>query len=86
MLEAVKMALRIKTDAFDDELNGLIAACMADLGLSGVKTDNTDDPLIVRAVIVYCKAYFGSNPDAVQYEQSYQALKISLSLAGDYRA
>ena len=33
MLARVKLALRITTNAFDDELNGLIRAAMMDLGL-----------------------------------------------------
>ena len=32
MLDKVKLALRIKTTAFDDEINDLIAAALADFG------------------------------------------------------
>ena len=37
MLEKVKLALRIVTAAFDSEINDLIDAALADLGLAGVE-------------------------------------------------
>lgn len=48
MLDKVKLALRITTTAFDSELNDLIAAALADLGLAGVTTLTETDPLIIR--------------------------------------
>ena len=58
MLENIKLALRIEGDLFDNELAGLISACKKDLEISGVVVDDSD-PLIERAVVFYCKAYFG---------------------------
>ena len=55
MLEAVKLALRITTTAFDSELNQLIAAAKTDLGIAGVTipvtTDSNLDQIIQRAII-----------------------------------
>ena len=51
MLEKVKLALRITTDAFDTELNGLIAAAMIDLGIAGVTLPETLDDICNLAVI-----------------------------------
>ena len=62
MLEKVKLALRIKTTAFDEEIQGLIVAALADLGVGGVITVE-DDPLVTRAVITYCKLNFGEPSD-----------------------
>ena len=45
-----------------------------------------DDPLIKRAVVLYCKAHFGADDNAGRYQQSYDMLKGSLMIAGDYRA
>lgn len=84
LLEAVKLALRYKGSEFDDEILGLIQACKADLGLCGIRRLGDSDPLIRRAVIVYCKANFGSNPDRGKLMESYALLKCSLALAGDY--
>ena len=88
MLENVKTALRIRNTSFDGEIEDLIDAARHDLALSGVlveKTESDDDPLIIRAIITYCKANFGyDNPDADRFEKSYVMLKQHLSLAGDY--
>jgi hypothetical protein len=84
MLEKVKQALRIKNMAYDYEIADLIFAAKADLSLGGVNKIADDDILILRAVILYCKANFGSNPDSEKYQKSYEMLKASLALAGDY--
>lgn len=90
MLDAVKVALRISqaNTAFDGEINDLITAAQQDLALSGVtptKANDTTDPLIKRAVVIYCKAHFGwDNPDAEKLQRSYEMLKTHLTLAGDY--
>lgn len=97
MLDKVKNALRVKTAAFDDEVQGLIDACKADLRLVGVnvpedqppaegETPAAGDPLITRAIILYAKANFGYSDDSEKYRQAYDYLKCSLSLAGDYHA
>ena len=41
MLDKVKNALRVKTAAFDDEIQDLIDACKADLRLVGVNVPET---------------------------------------------
>lgn len=55
MLDKVKVALRIVTDAFDDELNNLIEAAKKDLGIAGVATLTESDALIEMAIKTYCK-------------------------------
>ena len=85
MLEDVKLALRITTAHFDSEIGTLIAACKLDLQLAGVMVIDESYPLIVRAVTLYAKANFGyDNPDSEKFQKSYDLLKCSLSLAGDY--
>lgn len=85
MLEKVKLALRIKINSFDNEIEDLIEACKIDLSMSGVKKINEDDVIIQRSIIVYCKANFGlDNKDSEKYQKSYDLLKQSLSLCGDY--
>ncbi|SOC12833.1 uncharacterized phage protein (predicted DNA packaging) [Ureibacillus xyleni] len=85
MLQKVKKALRISNNAFDDEIQDLIDGALADLFLSGVINFTNDDPLILRAVITYCKSHFGlENADSEKYGRSYDSLKNHLSLAGDY--
>ena len=96
MLDKVKNALRVKTEAFDDEIQDLIDACKADLRLVGVnvpedtpaegKEAPAGDPLITRAIVLYAKANFGYSEDSEKYRAAYDYLKCSLSLAGDYHA
>ena len=79
MLEAVKLALRISTSAFDDEITGLIKAAEADLELAGVTTVKEDDPLIIRAVTTYCKANFGEPDQYDRLKASYDEQKAQLA-------
>ena len=85
MLEKVKLALRIKINSIDDEIEDFIEACKIDLSISGVRKIAEEDSLIQRAIIIYCKANFGiDNNDSEKYQKSYDLLKQSLSLCGDY--
>lgn len=87
MLNDVKDALRVSGTALDTEIQDLIDAAKADLQLSGVHADKIidPDPLIKRAVIVYCKAHFGwDNPEADRFNQSYIMLKQHLTLSAEY--
>lgn len=85
MLEKVKLALRIKSNILNLEIEDLIEACKIDLSISGVKKIEESDPIINRAIILYCKANFGlENKDSDKYQKSYDLLKQSLSLCGDY--
>ena len=85
MLEKVKLALRIKSNILDLEIEDLIEACKIDLSISGVKKIEESDPIINRAIILYCNANFGlENKDSDKYQKSYDLLKQSLSLCGDY--
>lgn len=85
MLQKVKKSLRINNTAFDDELQDLIDGAIADLTLSGVKKIVENDPLILRAVTIYCKAQFGlENTESDKFQRSYDSLKTHLCLAGDY--
>lgn len=84
MLEKVKLALRITTNAFDTELNGLIAAAMIDLGIAGVTLPETLDDICNLAVITYCKCNFGQPDDYDRLKKSYDEQKAQLSMATGY--
>lgn len=92
MLDKVKLSLRITSNYFDNEITDLIESARQDLVLSGVssklaKEQHNIDPLIERAIILYCKANFGyDNSDADRLNHSYEMLKQHLSMAGDYNA
>lgn len=79
MLAAVKLALRITTTDFDSELNTLISAACADLGIVGVTaTAVTTDPLLTRAIITYCKCNFGEPDEYDRLKKSYDEQKAQL--------
>lgn len=84
MLAAVKLALRISTDAFDSELTDLITAGVMDLGIAGVTEDDTGNELIRRAVITYCKLHFGEPDQYDRLKASYDEQKAQLSMATGY--
>ena len=77
MLDDMKLALRIKTGAFDDEVQALIDDCLSELEGLGIyrseehMTDGRYDSQIKSAVTFYCKWKFGNNPDAERWERIY---------------
>jgi hypothetical protein len=84
MLASTKLALRITTDAFDSELQDLIDAGIADLGLAGVINDDVTDPLVKRAVITYVRMMFGQPDDYDRLLSSYEAQKGQMQQATGY--
>lgn len=84
MLEKVKLALRITTDAFDGEIQDLIDAALADLGIAGVTTITETDPLIIRAVTTFCRVNFGQPDDYDKLKYSYDEQKAQLQVATGY--
>lgn len=85
LLENVKMSLRVKTTAYDTEITGLINAACYDLGIVGVTVDSTTtDPLLIRAIITYCRVHFGSPDDFDRLKASYDEQKAQLITATGY--
>ena len=88
MLEDVKNALRVNGEDLDNEILDLIESAKADLILSGVNKDKVvyTDPLVKRAIIVYCKANFGYEDVnmADRFQESYISLKHHLTLSSEY--
>ena len=87
MLGEVKDALRVSGADLDDEIDGMIDAAKLDLLITGVRVDD-NDPLIKRAVIIYCKAHFGYEDVNIseRFERSYVMLKQHLTLSREYGA
>lgn len=86
MLEKVKLALRIVTDAFDSEISDLILAAQGDLGIAGVVLPSPIDAICERAIITYCKVHFGDLTDGEydRLKRSYDEQKAQLSMATGY--
>ena len=87
MLELVKMALRITTDAFDDELTQLNSSAVIDLGFGGMVdtiTVQNADSVVKQAIITYCKMNFGLPEDYDRLKRSYDEQKAQLGTATNY--
>ena len=84
MLDKVKLALRITSNTFDTELNGLIASAKLDLGVAGVTLPTTLDDICNAAIITYCKMNFGNPENYDRLKASYDEQKAQLSMATGY--
>ena len=85
MLNAVKLAMRLTTTAYDNEIERLINAACADIGIVGVTAESyTVDPLLKQAIITYCRLNFGTPDDYDRLKRSYDEQKAQLMTATGY--
>lgn len=84
MLEAVKRALSLTTEIYDEELMELIEAAKLDLKIAGVKGCMESDPLVAQAIKTYCRAHFKSPDDYDRLLASYESQKGQLQIATGY--
>lgn len=97
MLDKVKIAMRISTDVYDQQLLDLIAAGIADIKHvgavitaakvteNGTVTDYTiTDPLVIQAVITYVRMMFGSPTDFDRLKEAYEMQKGQMRESSDY--
>ena len=84
IIDAVKLALRITTDALDDEISSEIESCLADLTICGVIA-NPHDAAILKAVKLWCRASFEDDVNSRQdYREAYGTLKGMLMVSTGY--
>lgn len=100
MLSEAKLALRISSNAYDQEIASLLEAGAKDLTAVGVvlpgtvsfsvendvvtDTSTLADKLVIRAIITYVRIHFGSPDDYDRLAISYRAQKDLLMKASDY--
>lgn len=86
MLAKVKLALRLTTNAYDSDLQGMIDAAQIDLGIAGVVLPSTLDAVCERAIITYCKLHFLglSDNEWDRLKASYDEQKAQLVTATGY--
>ena len=93
ILTKVKTALRVSINSFDDEITDLIDAAKLDLGIAGVRNADIElgvdptDALIIRAIILYCKLYFGEPSTSDHWKSlkdAYNEQKAQLSMSTGY--
>lgn len=91
LLDDVKVACRVTSAAFDNELSDLILAGLADIGVTDIKAEllvqsDVPDPLIKQAVITYVRMNFGFEADNYykRLKGSYDEQKAQLSMSSQY--
>lgn len=85
LISKIKVSMRITTNAFDTEINDLIDAAFADMGMADVVVSNSNDkPVIYRAIVTYCRMHFGQPDDYDRLKASYDEQKAQLSMSTDY--
>ena len=91
MLATTKLALRITTTAFDDEITMLLEAALLDLGVAGVVVPAEYDGLIKLAAITFVKIHFGEAYDrgeamsrGFDLKTSYDEQKAQLATCTGY--
>jgi hypothetical protein len=84
MLEKVKLALDYSDSTYDSELTNLINAALLDLGIAGLTDIDETDPLIILAVITFCKMNFKTPENFNQLAATYHSLKSTLGVVSDY--
>ena len=84
LIDKTKMALRITTSYYDEEIADLIESAKQDLGVAGVELPSTLDELCQRAIITYVKMSFGLPEDSDRLKRSYDEQKAQLMTATGY--
>lgn len=86
LLEAVKLALRIKTMSFNDQLSDLIDAAIIDLKIAGVTPEVEEGvaAIVKQAVVTYCRMHFGEPDEYDRLKMSYDEQKAQLQTATGY--
>lgn len=81
----IKQALRISHSVLDDDIAADVDACLADLSVCGVVLPQESDPLIYKAIKLYCLAGYTDDTDkAAAYLDRYEKLKACLMMAEGY--
>lgn len=89
MLTIVKTALRIAGDAFDAELEDLIAACIEEMSGFNVIVDTDAEGVptssqVRTAITAYCKWQFGDNNNKADFEAIYHTKLAQLKTMTNY--
>lgn len=89
LIDDVRTSLRIKSMAYDDDINIYIQSCLYDLERLNIVTQTTDSteatvytPEVKTAVIAYVKSQFGNgNEDKKKlWFETYEKLRLTMFL------
>ena len=83
-IENAKLALRIKTDAFDSEISLLIDSAEQDLQVAGVVLPDSLTAIVNQTIHTYVKMNFGEPDEYDRLKKSYDEQKAQLSTCTGY--
>lgn len=83
LLDNCKMALRVTTDAYDNEITEYIEAAKLDLGIAGVET-TVADSLVNTAILTYVRMRFGAPENYDKLKAAYDEQKAQMMMATGY--
>lgn len=83
LIDKCKMALRVTTNAYDDEITEYIEAAKLDLKIAGVEYAVADS-LVNKAILTYVRMSFGSPADYDKLKAAYDEQKAQMMMATGY--
>ena len=84
LVAAAKLAARIKTTAFDDQVEMLLDAALLDMGVAGVVVPAELDPIVTQAAITYFLMNFGQPDEYERLKRAYDEQKAQLATCTGY--
>lgn len=83
LIDTCKMALRVTTDAYDEEIYEYIEAAKLDLGIAGVEYAVADS-LVNKAILTYVRMSFGAPANYDKLKAAYDEQKAQMMMATGY--
>lgn len=84
LIAKAKLALRVTTDAYNDQIADLIASAKLDLGIAGVVLPGSLDAICNTAIITYVCSKFGNPDNYAELKASYDEQKAQLVTCTGY--
>lgn len=84
LIHKAKLAARITTDAFDEQISDLLDSALLDLGVAGVEVPDEIDALVTQAAITYTLMHFGQPDEYDRLKRSYDEQKAQLATCTGY--
>ncbi|MGN0179571.1 MAG: hypothetical protein ACI4DY_09045 [Monoglobaceae bacterium] len=85
LIDEVKLNLRRTSNALDEEIRADINAAYADMKRVGINTADSKNPLIVKAIKLYCRWQTNFAGLGDRYQANYESLRDSMALSAAYK-
>ena len=82
--ESIRKKMRISNTKNDNDIDDNIKAARLDMSRVGI-AESKDDALTDKAIELFCKAQFDYLGKGEQFQERYEKLRDSMSLAENYR-